>query len=662
MKIAGAGTAGAALAGYGVYRSADGETPFAASPYTPDERATISSLNGSAPVLLLLNSQSSNPFGAFLEEILLAEGLNSFHVAQVAEIDEGLLEPYDIVILAEGALNRQQIEIMEGFVFRGGRLLSMRPDPGLASLLGVESISGSLGEGYLKIEPGHPAAAGINTATLQFHGEASLFRLAGASPIAWLYQDRETAADLPAIAVNQYGGGMAALWAFDLAKSIAYTRQGNPAAANRDLDSLNGVRTVDMFVDWIDLDRISIPQADEQQRLLVNLLTVMSQGKRPLPRIWYFPEGKKTILVATGDSHMNPTAYVEDVLDTFDQYGGHMSVYYTPELVDDFGRAIRRAVFFFEDYVPGVKSLLGDKHSPTPAKVSEWRERGHEIGLHPYVEESLKAGWERYWEEFTGKGYGPVSATVRTHRVLWSGWVETARVQAAYGIRMNMDYYHVGPSLQKPNGEWVYGHLTGSGRPMKFIDENGRLLEIYQQLTQIADEHLLPMDVPGWGGWPGLSPGEAVEVAKYLFDRSINHGDYCAIGSQFHIDPFQVGGEPAEKAAQFLDGTLRYAQEQGIPIWSAEEWLEFTQLRHDSTMQEMVWEPDAGRLGFSLLSKNDRDLTLEIMVPLRHNGQEISIIQVDGADSPYQNRVVGGVEYACVHVASPSHQFMISYE
>ena len=75
-----------------------------------------------------------------------------------------------------------------------------------------------------------------------------------------------------------------------------------------------------------------------------------------------------------------------------------------------------------------------------------------------------------------------------------TGWTESARLQASYGMRMNLGFYHVGPSLQKKSGEWVYGHLTGSGRPMRFIDAQGRILNIYQQLTQLTDEHLIPMD------------------------------------------------------------------------------------------------------------------------------------------------------------------------
>ncbi len=667
MKIAGASTAIAvpAVAGLGIYLSAYGETPPVYSPYVSDEEQNnhTSVLDGSAPIMLLLNDQSDNHFGAYLGEILRAEGLNSYHTLDISAIKDGVLEPYDILILAEGGLNTTQVDILSKYVAQGGRLISMRPDSQIAPLLGIEKIAGSQSEGYIKADANHPASAGINSATMQFHGSADLYKTQSADVVAWIYQDRDTSSDYPALTVNQYGNGLAAMWAFDLAKSIAYMRQGNPALANQDVDGLNGVRTVDMFVDWIDLDRISIPQADEQQRLFVNLLTLFSQGKRPLPRIWYFPGDNSSILVATGDSHMNPAPFIDGVLGTIDQFEGHMSVYYSPVIVNDVGRAVRKTRFWITDNVPLAGDIIDDKYSsPTPDHVAGWRSRGHEFALHPYVEESLESGWNLYWKEFTGRGYGPVPPTVRTHRILWTGWVETARVQASYGMKMNMDYYHVGPSLQKQSGEWVYGHLTGSGRPMKFIDEQGRLINLYQQLTQLADEHLVPLDVPGWGGWPNLTPEEAVEVSKYMFDRSVKHGDYCAIGGQFHIDPFQIGGEVAEKASVFLEGTLSYAKELGIPIWSTQEWLSFTDARHDATLANVMWDQQSKRLDFQFSPKVSIEHDITLMVPIRHNDGYLVNIQVDQVNTPYVDRVVGGVEYACIKVNAVPHKFFAIYE
>ena len=85
-----------------------------------------------------------------------------------------------------------------------------------------------------------------------------LGRLAGAD---------DAPTDFPAVTLRGYGQGQAALWAFALARSVALTRQANPAWANQECDGGLGIRAADMFKGWIDLDRIHILQADEQQRL-----------------------------------------------------------------------------------------------------------------------------------------------------------------------------------------------------------------------------------------------------------------------------------------------------------------------------------------------------------------------------------------------------------
>ena len=107
-------------------------------------------------------------------------------------------------------------------------------------------------------------------------------------------------------------GGQAAAFTFDLARSVVYTRQGNPAWAGQERDGVAGHpprRHVlrrqggDVQPDWLDTSKIAIPQADEQQRLLVNLITLMERDKLPLPHFWYLPRGKKAVVVMSGDDH-----------------------------------------------------------------------------------------------------------------------------------------------------------------------------------------------------------------------------------------------------------------------------------------------------------------------------------------------------------------------
>ncbi len=109
-------------------------------------------------------------------------------------------------------------------------------------------------------------------------------------------------------------GGSAAAFSYDLARSVVYTRQGNPAWAGEDRDGIGPIRADDLFFgdkagdpqpDWVDLNKVAIPQADEQQRLLTNLIGQMNLDRKPLPKFWFLPRDKKAAVVMTGDDHGN---------------------------------------------------------------------------------------------------------------------------------------------------------------------------------------------------------------------------------------------------------------------------------------------------------------------------------------------------------------------
>ena len=85
----------------------------------------------------------------------------------------------------------------------------------------------------------------------------------------------------------------------------------------------------------------------------------------------------------------------------------------------------------------------------------------------------------------------PRSRTARIHRIEWQGWTDAADIEAAYSVAMDINFYHYGPWLKKPDGTWPHGYITGSGLPMKFVHADGTLTSVYQQLTEMADDHML---------------------------------------------------------------------------------------------------------------------------------------------------------------------------
>jgi hypothetical protein len=203
------------------------------------------------------------------------------------------------------------------WVTSGGKLIAFRPDSKLASLLGISRQgTTTVSNGYLAIDTSTAPGRGLVSETIQFHGVGDAYLPTTAATLATLYSGPAQSTVFPAVTVRTVGslGGQAAAFTYDLARSIVYTRQGNPswAGQSRDGDALGVIRSDNLFFgakpgdvqpDWIDFTRVAIPQADEQQRLLANLIHVMASASRPLPRLWYFPRGVKAVVVMTGDDH-----------------------------------------------------------------------------------------------------------------------------------------------------------------------------------------------------------------------------------------------------------------------------------------------------------------------------------------------------------------------
>ena len=253
-------------------------------------------------------------FTSYYAEILRGEGLNEFSTAD-GPVTAQALAGKSLVILGAVPVTDAEVAVLQNWVASGGNLIAMRPDKKLAPLLGLSDAGGTLANGYMKVDPGSASGAGIDPQTLQFHGTADRYTLSGAQEVAGLYSDAVTETANPAVSLRDVGssGGQTATFAYDLARSVVYTRQGNPAWAGQKRDGTgNGIRSVDLFYgakagdiqpDWVDPGRIDVPQADEQQRLLANLITEMNRDSAPLPRFWYLPRGEKAAIVLTGDDH-----------------------------------------------------------------------------------------------------------------------------------------------------------------------------------------------------------------------------------------------------------------------------------------------------------------------------------------------------------------------
>ena len=589
-----------------------------------------------APILLVVNDSAPYQFGHYLGEILLAEGISSYDTVASGGLSAASLAGRDLVILAETPLTPAQAALLNSYFNAGGRLLAMRPAAGSAGLFGLGGAVGTLNSAYLRILTGAEVngqrpGEGLTAATMQYHGAAALHNtLAGAVALAQLYSDAATASPFPAVVST--ADGRAAAFTYDLARSVVLTRQGDPTNTDRDNDGDNLIRARDMFLrpdgsHWIDRDKVPIPQADEQQRLFARLVKQAVEEARPLPRLWYFPGTARTMLIPTSDAHANPLNWYQTLINAVEAHNASITIYLS----------------------------IG---APDNAIVQGWRTSGHTFGLHPYAYrpdshppfniETLAQGFYVYDNWFRNSFTSPPSRTVRIHDLAWQGWTAAAELARSYGLKLDANFFTSGPWLQRPDGTWPHGYLTGSGQPMRMVREDGTIIDYFQQLTQLVDVQLVCA-----ARYEDLTNEQAVLVSRGLIDRS-QAGDYAALMAIFHVDC-------ATEIVGWIDGTLAYARSQGVPIWNADQWLDFVELRHAARYSGIAWDETASTLAFNL-SAPAGSAELTTIIPLRYNGGNLLSVSVDGRPAAFSAQTIKGRDEAFVVVPAGSRSFTAVYE
>ena len=129
---------------------------------------------------ILIVTSAASPFSRYYVEILTAEGLNSYRATDLSTLTPAVLQTYDVVILGEMALSASQVAMLTDWVNAGGNLVAMRPDPQLASLLGLSPADSPLSDAYLQVDASVAPGKGIVAQTIQYHGAADRYLASGA--------------------------------------------------------------------------------------------------------------------------------------------------------------------------------------------------------------------------------------------------------------------------------------------------------------------------------------------------------------------------------------------------------------------------------------------------------------------------------------------------
>ena len=585
------------------------------------------------PILVVTASGVASD--SYSPEILRAEGLDEFDVKAVSTLSAQTLSAYDTVLLAT-SVTSAQADTLTTWVTGGGNLIAMRPSASLAALLGLTSAGGTLSNGYLKVDSSSSPGEGIVSDTIQYHGAADRYALAsGTRAVATLYSNGTTATANPAVTTRDVGSGHASAFTYDLATSVYQTRQGNPAWVGQDHDGDGLTRATDMFqapaggTDWLNKSKIQIPQADEQQRLLANL--VVELGASPLPRFWYFPRGDKAEVVMTGDDHgSGETSTVFEGLMDNDPPGGCTA----QELAD--WQCVRATSYAYPS---------SPIDSPDDS-AADYQALGFEIALHLTIDDStcsdfgtppefisldgqLSTQLGQFASAFPGVS---APATIRTHCIPWSDWDSQPKTDLAHGIRLNTDYYWFSANNWDQD---LAGMFTGSGIPMRFAAANGSLIDVYQAATYSADDATDSPDT--------VVPAQM----KTLVDNALGaNGYYGAFTVIVHND-----GPQAQSAAR--DQVVAYARSRGVSVISERQLLTWLDGRDRSSFQNVDF--GSGALTFTIATNADAR-GLQAMLPLSGGGGQLQTLTRGGSSVSFTTASIKGVDYALFDAAAGSYR------
>jgi hypothetical protein len=479
--------------------------------------------------LLVDGRQRRNRFGRYVGEILVAEGLGDVDEVELAGLTGEELGQYGVGVLTACGATPGLEALLAAYVAGGGRLAVLRPDAALARLVGLRPLHRVAQGAGLLLDTASGPGIGFPYEPLQIVGPVDLWRLEAAEALARVVAGPWGVEQHPAMVGRTLGQGRIVAFLYDVGHTVARLRQGDPELAESDTDGLPGVRPSDALVHQIAPENGLIPQAEVHQALLARTLEWLCPW--PLPRLWYLPGDAQAILLFSGDGCGRPpdAAYLDEAA-LLERHGGTLSYY----LVHD--------------------TLL------TPGAAERLRSAGHELSIHPFAQPfsgpTMAATLAKHLCSF-GERFGGAPRTVRHHCLQWVGWAEQAHLECAAGLHLDLNCVTTRPVRN--------GYLFGAGRPLRFVDEQGRLVDTWQQPTQFEDDLVL--------GTHEISLRIGTAEASALYDALLDEAVFrwhTAIAVNLH--PANFIRYSGDWARHIIAGTAR----RGVPMWSGERWLGFT--------------------------------------------------------------------------------------
>jgi hypothetical protein len=417
---------------------------------------------------------------------------------------------------------------------------------------------------------------------------------------------------------------------FDFHTTIRQLQQGRPIRHSSLMMLLKlsqrGLATpftpvINGFDDWVDYNNSDIPQADMHERILRQIIMMLSD--HPVPRIWYFPNGYHSVASMSHDVETAGAGQEETVRRATMEIGKMA-----------FQRDLRNTFFIL---------MTTDLGMMTHTDIQTLLDQSHSVNMH--------------FDSLGSTQFSPYAFQLQADLLRALG-PETIAGNRNHGLAWLGD--DVLAALEK-HPETIYDSTFGGGPgyshcnsvlPYRLYQRDGQAIESFYEIS-----HGL-MDVADMKFYfSGTVPRGALRMDRQaLFERARimtiqNHRYYHGV-FDFLLHPVSVAGlvPPipvlAEDVARFAD----FLKSNHIPTMTLDEVALWWQSRRKVQLNSIVWEKEK-ILKFTLVT--DQPVKgLTVIIPAQHKGKEITTISnSEGGSFAFVKELIEGRQVVFVEIS-----------
>jgi len=505
----------------------------------------------------------------YLQEILLAFGLCAIECAPLSEALATATPGADLLLLPSGS----ETEGVEPFLRAGGTVIAIQPSAELAGLAGLTSKSSGQTRSRLRFNTALcPGTRGEPLWTL---GPCTHYETASHESInAYLFEPNDLSSECPGIVQAEVGTGSLTVFAYDPAQCIARIRQGYPERANIVPAGRPVPRSIHLHQPDPPYDTGWRPSADLHAAAFCEVVANELARHAPVPTLWHLPGGSPALLIFSGDEDGSTQEANQQEMSDLEAHDGAMSLYVIPD-----GTSITREL------------------------IESYTARGHTVSVHPNLvptcgqsqDEQLACAEAQVllFKELFGQ---PVR-TLRNHCTMWPGYLELPLLWERLGIGMDADCF---ATRYMQSCDWGPYVNIGAAMPLPFVQEDGALIDVYQQPTHINDDCQCH---PSVDYSQKYSAAQFDRIATRILDDAVRHF-HAPLCANFHPCNY------VSFATEHGLALMRRARERGMPIWSLDRWHDFWRARASWRMSEQSW--DGNTLSYTLTGDSTEGLWITL--------------------------------------------------